>query len=73
LADHEIEELGNWHLGLNMSKGTYTRSHYTFPCDDFNTVRRDGLVAAKKRAAQQGYADIEQAVNKLLLLLTQQK
>ncbi|RZK26969.1 MAG: hypothetical protein EOO63_14095 [Hymenobacter sp.] len=72
LADHEIEEFGNWHLGLDMSKGAHTKGRYKFPCGDFKTIRRDGLVAAQKRAAQQGYADIEQAADKLLLLLTQQ-
>jgi hypothetical protein len=72
LADHEIGEFGNWHLGLDMSKGAHTKSRYKFPCGDFKTIRRDGLVAAQKRAAQQGYVDIEQAAEKLLLLLTQQ-
>jgi hypothetical protein len=72
LADHEIEEYGNWHLGLDMSKAVHTKGRYKFPCGDFKTIRRDGLVAAKQRAAQQGYADIEQAAEKLLLLLTQQ-
>jgi hypothetical protein len=70
LADHEIEEYGNWHLGLDMSKAVHTKGRYKFPCGDFKTIRRDGLMAAKQRAAQQGYADIEQAADKLLLLLT---
>jgi hypothetical protein len=69
LADHEIEEYGNWHLGLDMSKGAHTKGRYKFPCGDFKTVRRDGLLAAKERAAQQGYPDIEHAADKLLLLL----
>jgi hypothetical protein len=71
LADHEIEEFGNWHLGFDMSKEAHTKGRYKFPCGDFKTVRRDGLLAAKKWAAQQGYTDIEQAADKLLLLLTQ--
>jgi hypothetical protein len=72
LADHEIEEFGNWHLGLDMSKDAHTKGRYKFPYGDFKTVRRDGLVAAKARAAQQGYTDIEQAADKLLQLLTQE-
>jgi hypothetical protein len=71
LADHEIEEFGNWHLGLDMSKEAHTKGRYKFPCGDSKTVRRDGLLTAKKWAAQQGYTDIEQAADKLLLLLTQ--
>ena len=69
LEDHEIEEYGNWHLGLDMSKGKDTKGRYKFPYGDFKTVRRDGLIAAKQRAAQQGYQDIENAADKLLQLL----
>ncbi|MGI4874408.1 MAG: hypothetical protein ACRYFX_24895 [Janthinobacterium lividum] len=70
LEDHEIEEFGNWHLGLDMSKSAASKSRYKYPCGDFKTVRRDVLLAAKERAAQQGYPDIENAADKLLLLLT---
>ena len=72
LEDHEIEEFGNWHLGLDMSQDAAAKGRYHFPCGDFKTVRRDGLLAAKERAAQQGHHDIEQAADKLLLLLEQQ-
>jgi hypothetical protein len=35
-------------------------------------VHRDGLLAAKERAAQQGYHDIEQAADELLAALEKQ-
>jgi hypothetical protein len=73
LEAHEIEEYGNWHLGLDMSKGADTKGRYKFPYGDFKTVRRDGLIAAKQRAAQQGYADIENAADKLLQLLDENR
>ncbi|MBJ6110909.1 hypothetical protein JAO73_17945 [Hymenobacter sp. BT523] len=69
LAKHEMEEYANWHLGLDTSKGADTKGRYHFPYGDFNTVHRDGLIAAKERAAQQGYRDIENAADELLQLL----
>jgi hypothetical protein len=66
LAKHELDEYANWHLGLDMSKGEDTKGRYKFPYGDFETVHRDGLLAAKERAAQQGYGDIERAADKLL-------
>ncbi|SMC00094.1 hypothetical protein SAMN00120144_2513 [Hymenobacter roseosalivarius DSM 11622] len=69
LSKHEIEEYGQWHLGLDMSKGEDTKGRYHFPCGDYKTVHRDGLLAAKERAAQQGYTDIEQAADELLQTL----
>ncbi len=69
LKKHEMEEYANWHLGLDKSKGADTKGGYKFPYGDFKTVHRDGLIAAKERAAQQGYRDIEKAADELLGLL----
>lgn len=72
LEEHEMGEYANWHLGLDMSRGEDTKGRYHFPYGDFQTVHRDGLIAAKERAAQQGYSDIEKAADELLRLLEQQ-
>ena len=72
LDKHKMEEYANWHLGLDMSKGANTKGRYKFPYGDFKTVHRDGLIAAKERAAQQGYDDIEKAAAELLQLLEKQ-
>ncbi|GAC1372091.1 MAG: hypothetical protein NVS3B25_33280 [Hymenobacter sp.] len=69
LKKHEMEEYANWHLGLDRTKGADTKGRYKFPYGDFKTVHRDGLLAAKERAAQQGYHDIEKAADELLGLL----
>jgi hypothetical protein len=69
LQKHDMDEYAHWHLGLDNSKGDDTKSHYKFPFGDFKTVHRDGLIAAKERAAQQGYHAIEQAADELLTLL----
>lgn len=72
LAQHGPAEYEQWHLGLDASKGEDTKGRYHFPYGDFKTVHRDGLIAAKERAAQQGYRDIEQAADELLQLLEKQ-
>ncbi|TYZ06326.1 hypothetical protein FY528_18300 [Hymenobacter lutimineralis] len=69
LEKHEIAEYGQWHLGLDETKGEDTKGRYHFPYGDFKTVHRDGLIAAKERAAQQGYHDIEKAADELLQAL----
>jgi len=69
LEKHEMTEYANWHLGLDPTKGEDTKGRYHFPYGDFETVHRDGLIAAKERAAQQGYTDIEQAADELLQAL----
>jgi len=65
LQQHEIEEYAKWHLGEDTSMGKDTKGRYKFPYGDFKTIHRDGLLAAKERAAQQGYHDIEQAADEL--------
>jgi hypothetical protein len=72
LEKHEIGEYAKWHLGLDTSKGEETKGRYKFPFGDFKTVHRDGLLAAKERAAQQGYADIEKAADELEQALEKQ-
>ncbi|MCC3157096.1 hypothetical protein LJ737_07590 [Hymenobacter sp. 15J16-1T3B] len=72
LAKHEIEEYAKWHLGEDTSLGEDTKGRYKFPFGDFKTVHRDGLLAAKERAAQQGYHDIERAADELEQALEKQ-
>lgn len=69
LQKHEMAEYANWHLGLDASHQESAKGRYKFPYGDFQTVHRDGLIAAKERAAQQSYYDIEQAADELLGLL----
>ncbi len=72
LQQHEMGEYANWHLGLDMHHGEDTKGRYKFPYGDFETVHRDGLIAAKERAAQQNYHDIANAADELLQLLEQE-
>ncbi len=71
LKSHEISEYAQWHLGEDKSQNEDNKGRYKFPYGDFKTVHRDGLIAAKERAAQQGYHDVEKAANELLHELEQ--
>jgi len=72
LKKHEIDEYAQWHLGEDKSQNADNKGRYKFPYGDFKTVHRDGLIAAKERAAQQGYHDIEKAADELLHALEKQ-
>jgi len=72
LQKHEIDEYAQWHLGEDKSQNEDNKGRYKFPYGDFKTVHRDGLIAAKERAAQQGYHDIEKAADELLAALEKQ-
>jgi hypothetical protein len=52
-----------------MSKREDAKARYKFPYGDFHAVHRDCLIAAKERAAQDGYEDIGNAADQLLKLL----
>lgn len=55
-----------WHLAEDTDEGEETKGRYKFPYGDLRRVHRSALVAAKQRAAQQGYDDVEQAADRLL-------
>jgi hypothetical protein len=69
LDSHSWAEYGEWHLGVDESADEETKERFGFPYGDFRRVHRSGLIAAKQRAAQNDYADIERAADALLTLL----
>jgi hypothetical protein len=72
LENHSWAEFGKWRLGVDPTAAEDTKERYGFPYGDFRRVHRSGLIAAKQRAAQNDYADIERAADSLLSLLDQQ-
>lgn len=72
LENHSWTDFGEWHLGIDETAAEETKDRYGFPYGDFRRVHRSGLIAAKQRAAQNDYADIEQAADALLSLLDEQ-
>ena len=58
---HRFGEYAKWHLGIDDQYPENTKQRYKFPYGDFKNVHRCGLLAAKARARQYGYTEIENA------------
>ena len=73
LEKHGWQAYSQWFLGEHTDQNEETKSRYGFPYGDFWRVHRSGLVAAKQRAAQNNYPDLEKEADALLALLDQKK
>ena len=62
---HGFGEYAKWHLGVDDHYPENTKRRYKFPYGDFKNVHRCGLLAAKARARQYGYTEIENAAAEL--------
>ena len=62
---HGFGEYAKWHLGIDDRYSENTKSRYKFSYGDFKNVHRCGLLAAKARARQYGYTEIENAAAEL--------
>lgn len=58
-----------WHLGVDTDYEKDEKSRYAFPFGDFKKVHRKGVIAAKQRAAQNDYTEIENAADDLLQMI----
>jgi hypothetical protein len=66
IHNHGFAEYAKWHLGIDSRHSSQSKTHYKFPFGDFAALHRCGLLAAKARAHQSGYAEIEAAADQLL-------
>src|SRR6516164_3903692 len=62
---HGFAEYAKWHLGIDRRFPENSKRRYRFPYGDFRNVHRCGLLAAKSRARQYGYAEIGNAAEEL--------
>ena len=69
---HGFGEYAKWHLGIDDRYPENTKQRYKFPYGDFKNVHRCGLLAAKARARQYGYTEIENAATKMERALSMQ-
>jgi hypothetical protein len=58
-------EYAKWHLGVDLRFPENSKRRYRFPFGDFKDVHRCGLLAAKARAGEYRYAEIENAAAEL--------
>ena len=66
-------EYSKWFLGVNDEYAVESRRHYEFPYGDFENVHRCGILAAKSRAGQDKYFDVENAAANLLAVIDKQE
>ena len=69
LTNHSYEEYGNWFLGINVDADPETKERYEFPCGNFKTICRAGLIAAEQRAGQYHHQEIKNAARELIDLI----
>ncbi len=62
---HGFAQYAKWHLGIDRRFPENSKRRYRFPYGDFKNVHRCGLLAAKTRARQYGYAEIGNAAEEL--------
>jgi hypothetical protein len=62
-------EYGKWYLAIDTDENEETKARHKFPFGDFKQLHRDGLIAAKQRAAQNDYKSIEKAADDLLQMI----
>jgi hypothetical protein len=62
---HGFAQYAKWHLGIDRRFPENSKRRYRFPYGDFKNVHRCGLLAAKARAREYGYAEIGNAAAEL--------
>jgi hypothetical protein len=73
LDDHSWSEYAKWYLAVDTDESEETKGRHKFPYGDFKKVHRDGIIAAKQRAAQNDYSDVEKAADELLEMIDKRK
>ena len=73
LEQHGWDEYSKWYLAEDTSEDKDNKGRYKFPYGDFKKVHRSGVIAAKQRAAQNDYSDVEKAADDLLELIDQKE
>ena len=70
---HGFSEYAKWHLAVDERYAQNTKRRYKFPYGDFSNVHRCGLLAARSRAAEYRYRDVEGAAVRLIQMIAQKK
>lgn len=60
-------------LAVDSDENEETKAHHKFPYGDFKKIHRDGVIAAKQRAAQYDYHAIEKAADVLLEMIDKKR
>ena len=69
IEEHGVQAWGLWHLAYRPEDDPDTKEAYGFPYGNYQTVAREGVLAAESRARQFGYREIAEAALELLKLI----
>jgi hypothetical protein len=69
IDENDWNRYARWFLAVDTDEDETNKERYKFPYGDFSKVHRKGLIAAKQRAAQNDYTDVEKAADVLLDLV----
>ena len=69
LNDGGWSEYAKWFLAIDTDADEETKERYKFPFGKNGKVYRRGVIAAKQRAAQQGYDSVMKAADELLSMI----
>jgi hypothetical protein len=73
IEKHGMREFSKWYLGIDPSEDPENKGAYSFPYGDFKKVHRDGVIAAKVRAAQYDHDEVKKASDDLLKMIDKDK
>jgi HK97 family phage prohead protease len=73
LGDGNWNEYAKWFLAIDTEANEETKARYKFPYGKNGKVYRRGVIAAKQRAAQQGYDNIVQVADELLQMIDKEE
>lgn len=66
LDTHDLDEYGQWFLGVDTDADPKDRSKYLYPFGDFSVLHKSALLVAQQQAAQKNQTEIASAAQKLL-------
>jgi hypothetical protein len=69
LGRNGLAAYGKWHLGVDDEEDEHSRQRYLFPCGDFVTVHRCGVLTVESEAGRFRYHDIRDAAAELHAML----
>lgn len=74
LNTHNLEEYGEWFLGIDdAAEKSNSKDKYTYPIGDFNEIFQSAIQEAQQKAKSANHQEIANAAQNLLTLIARHK
>ncbi|MCC6616729.1 MAG: hypothetical protein IT320_24860 [Anaerolineae bacterium] len=70
IAEHGLDAFARWHLAVNTEAQDGSKDRYVLPYGDFRSLHSTGVEQIKRQAETTGQADIANAADEILELLS---